>query len=76
MDDQELKQLRYEVTQLQKIVAAQGQYMLLLLALARTGVQPHRADIEKAIDTLPFQPTLETKTGKQEAKKLIPVYFP
>jgi hypothetical protein len=76
MDEQEFKQLQREVIQLKQTVAAQAQHISLLLALARTGISPHRADIEKAIEALPLGNFPEINQVKQQSKKLIALYFP
>ena len=73
MEKHELKQMRLEIDQLQKAVDSQASTLTLLLAVSRIAkINPK--DIEAAVDSLPLHPMVAANL-KQEAKKLIPVYF-
>ncbi|HXE42612.1 MAG TPA: hypothetical protein VN516_06270 [Candidatus Baltobacteraceae bacterium] len=74
MEEQELKQIRLEVTQLRQTVNAQASMLILLLGVAKTGISPHRANISEEIDKLQLHPSVVSL--KNEAKKIIPLYFP
>lgn len=64
-----------DVSLLKNVMASQVPYIALLLALSKLGIQPHRADIEKAIDSLSLGYSPDANETKRQAKKLIPLYF-
>jgi hypothetical protein len=70
------KKLLDDVDFLKKASAIQFQHILILLALSKCDMQFHRADLDKAIDSVALGNVTELPNTRQEAKNLARTYFP